>query len=169
MRVLREGVCPTPPLGRLLAGLQRVASRNLFNGHWWNTLSVRSFVRSSEIVRVRRKRREGDGVKSVGDVLPITASIYRDFQILICALDSGREAWTFALQLMRVVLHTQRERRSPSPSPSQVLSRVFEEKNCEAISVRHSRERVVKEEYVDLHAEAGLQCDVRSNVTFFKR
>ena len=39
--------------------------------------------------------REEDGVKSVGDVLPITASIYRDFQILICALDSGREAWTF--------------------------------------------------------------------------
>ena len=31
------------------------------------------------------------GVESVADVLPITASIYRDFPILICALDSGRE------------------------------------------------------------------------------
>ena len=65
--------------------------------------------------------------------------------------------------------HTHRERRSPSPSLSQVLSRVFGEKNCEAISVRHSRERVAKEEYVDLHSEAGLQWDVRSTVTLFKR
>ena len=28
---------------------------------------------------------------------------------------------------------------------------------------------MAKEEYVDLHAEAGLQRDVRSNVTLFKR
>ena len=48
------------------------------------------------IGNIARAEKEEDGVKSVGDVLPITASIYRDFQILICALDSEREAWTFA-------------------------------------------------------------------------